>query len=241
MDYYYITGTSRGLGRVLVDLLLEDPDTTVIGLARGEGPTHSGYRHVSINLTDVSAVGAFRFEDHPDARRIVLVNNAASLVLKRIGEADAQTIADNFNINVVSPTILMNAFVAAYRSMPADLVICNITSNAANSPIESAALYGGPKAALELVTRTIEHEAALANMPRLKAFCVDPGSMDTGMQAYLRSFDPTEWERSDLVRQRYEAGEIVDPATVAGTIVRVLRDPTLVPEPVFFWNKVSGA
>jgi benzil reductase ((S)-benzoin forming) len=241
MDYYYITGTSRGLGRALADELLEDPDTTVIGLARGEGPSHPRYRHVSLDLTDVSAVGAFRFEDHPGARRVVLVNNAASLVLKRIGEADAQTIVDNFNINVVAPTILMNAFVAAYRSTPVELVICNITSNAANTPIDSAALYGGPKAALELVTRTIEHEAALTNMTRLKAFCIDPGSMDTGMQAYLRSFDPSEWERSELVRQRYEAGEIVDPTTIAGTIIRVLRDPSLAPASVFLWNEVSEA
>ena len=240
MDYYYITGTSRGLGRALVDQLLDDPDTTVIGVSRGEGPTHARYHHASLDLTDVSAVGAFSFEEHPDSRRIVLVNNAASLVLKRIGDADSQTIVDNFNINVISPTILMNAFVAAYRSTPAELVICNITSNAAYSPIESAALYGGPKAGLDLVTRTIAREAELTSTPRLKAFCIDPGSMDTGMQAYLRSFDPTEWERSELVRKRYEAGEIVDPATVAATITRVLRDPSLAPEPVFFWNKVSS-
>jgi benzil reductase ((S)-benzoin forming) len=241
MDYYYVSGTSRGLGRALCDELLQDPDTTVIGLARGDGPAHPRYRHFGLDLTDVSTVGAFRFEDHPDARRIVLVNNAASLVLKRIGATDAQTIVDNFNINVVSPTILMNAFIAAYRSMPVELVICNITSNASSDPIDSAALYGGPKAALELVTRTIEHEATLTNMPRLKAFCIDPGSMDTGMQAYLRSFDITEWERSELVRQRYEAGLIVDPTTVASTIARVLRDPSLAPSPVFFWNDLPEA
>jgi benzil reductase ((S)-benzoin forming) len=238
MDYFYVTGTSRGLGRALCDDLLQDPDTTVIGLARGEGPTHPRYRHFSLDLTDVSAVGAFRFEGHPDAGRIVLVNNAASLVLKRMGEADSQTIADNFNINVVAPTILMNAFIAAYRDTDAELVICNITSNAARAPIDGTALYGGPKAALEIVTRIVEQDAKVMDVQRLKAFCIDPGSMDTGMQAYLRSFDVTEWERSELVRRRYEEGLIVPPATVARTITRVLRDPSLAPEPVFFWNKV---
>jgi benzil reductase ((S)-benzoin forming) len=241
MDYYYITGTSRGLGRALADELLRDPGSTVIGLARGQGRSHARYRHVTLDLTDLSAVSAFTFEPHTDAERIVLVNNAASLVLKRIGEADSQMIADNFNINVVSPTILMNAFVSAYRSTSAELVICNITSNAARAPIDGAALYGGPKAALEIVTRIVERDAKVMDVQGLKAFCIDPGSMDTGMQTYLRSFDVTEWERSEVVRQRYEAGEIVDPATVAGTIVRVLRDPSLAPEPVFFWNKVSGA
>lgn len=240
MDYYYITGTSRGLGRALADHLLEDPNSTVIGIGRSAGPDHDRYSHVALDLTDVSAIGAFHFEDHPHAQRIVLVNNAASLILKRMGDTDPQTIADNFNINVVSPTILMNAFVAAYRSTPAELVICNITSNAALGPIDSAALYGGPKAALELVTRTIQHEALLTDTPRLKAFCIDPGSMDTGMQAYLRSFDPTEWERAELVRQRYDEGLIIPPATIAATITRVLHNPTLAPEPVFFWNEIPS-
>jgi len=186
----------------------------------------------------VSAVGSFRFEDHPDAQRIVLVNNAASLILKRIGDADPPTIVDNFNINVVSPTILMNAFVAAHRSMPANLVICNITSNAARAPIDGAALYGGPKAALELITRIVEQDANVMDIHEMKAFCIDPGSMDTGMQAYLRSFDVTEWERSEVVRRRYEEGLIVPPATVARTIVRVLRDSSLAPSPVFFWKEI---
>jgi benzil reductase ((S)-benzoin forming) len=241
VDYYYITGTSRGLGRALAGQLLEDPDTTVIGLARGEGPSHPRYSHVVFDLTDVSAVGAFRFDDLTDARRIVLVNNAASLVLKRIGEADSQAIVDNFNINVVSPTILMNAFVSAYRSTPAELVICNITSNAARAPIDGAALYGGPKAAMEIVTRIVERDSGVMDVQRLKAFCIDPGSMDTGMQAYLRSFDVTEWERSDLVRQRYEEGLIQSPADVAAVISRVLREPALAPSPVFFWKEVPEA
>jgi len=238
MDYYYITGTSRGLGRALTDELLQDPHTTVIGVARGEGLTQERYRHVALDLADLSSVRAFRFEDHPDARRIVLVNNAASLVLKRMGAADPQTIVDNFNIDVVSPTILMNAFIASYGTTAAELVICNLTSNAANTAIDSAALYGGPKAALELVTRTIEYEANFTGKTGLHAFCIDPGSMDTGMQAYLRSFDATEWERSELVRQRYEDGLIVPPATVAGPIARVLREPSLAPSSVFAWNEI---
>ena len=93
MDYYYITGTSRGLGRALCDELLEDPDTIVMGLGRSEGPPHERYRHVALDLTDVSAAGAFRFEDLPDARHIVLVNNAASLILRRIGATDPQTMS----------------------------------------------------------------------------------------------------------------------------------------------------
>ena len=135
----------------------------------------------------------------------------------------------------------MNAFVAAYSSTPADLVICNITSNASQEAIDGAALYGGPKAALELVTRTIEQEAIVKNMPRLKAFCINPGSMDTGMQGYLRSPDIAGWERSALVRKRYEAGLVRSPADVASAITRVLRDPTLAPGPVFVWDEVPSA
>jgi benzil reductase ((S)-benzoin forming) len=240
MDYYYVTGTSRGLGRALVDELLQDVNATVVGIGRSEGPTHERYRHVTLDLANVAAVGELRFGEHADAGRIVLVNNAASLVLSRVGDAEPGEIAENFNINVVAPTILMNAFVAAYRAMAAELVICNITTNAATEPIESAFLYGGPKAALELVTRTIDNEAKLAGATQLTAFCINPGSMDTGMQAYLRSFDVSEWGRSEMLRQRYDQGLVVAPETVAAAITRVLRNPSLAPGPVFWWNEVAG-
>jgi hypothetical protein len=64
--------------------------------------------------------------------------------------------------------------------------------------------------------------------------------MDTGMQAYLRSFDSSQWERADLVRQRYEQGLIESPATVAAAIARVLREPALAPGPVFWWNELAA-
>jgi benzil reductase ((S)-benzoin forming) len=239
LDYYYVTGTSRGLGAALTEELLQDAGTTVIGVGRSAGPTtHERYRHLALDLTDLDAVSAFRFEAHADAERIVLVNNAASLFLKRVGDIEPAAIVDNFNINIVAPTLLMNAFVAAYRDAPVELVICNLTSIASTEAIDAAALYGGPKAALELVTRTVAEEARLTNRPHLHAFCIDPGSMDTDMQTYLRSFDPSEWGRAEFVRQRYEQGLVLSPATVASAIMRVLREPKLAPGAVFAWMEI---
>ena len=105
----------------------------------------------------------------------------------------------------------MNAFVAAYSSTPADLVICNITSNAAHEPIESAALYGGPKAALELVTRTIAQEAVAHEHAPPEGLLHRPrqhGHRHAGLSPQLR---PHRMGALRLVRQRYEAGEIVSP------------------------------
>lgn len=241
MDYYYVTGTSRGLGRALTERLLLEKDATVIGMARGSGPEHPRYRHVSLDLADVEAIGGFVFEPHPDAHRVVLVNNAGTLIVRRVGEADTDTVVSTLTVDLLAPAALMNAFVATYGASDVEMLICNISSPAARLPIEGAMLYCGAKAALEMMTRIIEQEAQTSGNGRLKAICIDPGAMDTDMQAYLRSLDVSDWSRADMVRKRYEDGQVNSPLQVAEAINRVLRKPSLAPGTAFAWNELPEA
>jgi benzil reductase ((S)-benzoin forming) len=240
MDYYYVTGTSRGLGRSIAESLLQDPDATVIGIARGEGLSHERYRHCSLDLSDLDAVAAYAFEPRPDARRAVLVNNAAVFVIKRFGECDPKTIVDSMNINLVAPLLLTNAFIKAYGATAAEMLVCNLTAGSAHMPVDGAALYSAPKAGLELTTQIIQEEALVSN-DRLRAICINPGSMDTGMQAYMRSFDTEDWKLSEAARGWQRDGLLNQPEVVAAGIAAVLRNPDLAPDTIFKWTEaVAG-
>lgn len=239
MDYYYVTGTSRGLGRAIAESLLEDAGATVIGIARGEGLSHPRYRHCNLDLADLDAVAAYDFDPQLDARHAVLVNNAAVFTIRRFGECDPETIVDSLNVNLVAPTLLTNAFIKAYGETAAELLICNLTAGSAHMPVEGAALYSAPKAALELTTEIIREEARLSN-PRLRALCINPGSMDTGMQAYMRSFDAEDWELSEAARGWERDGLLLQPGVVAAGIAAVLKRPDLAPETIFKWTEAAA-
>jgi len=45
LNYYYITGTSRGIGKAFAEYLLEDPSNYVIGISREKTIEHPNYRH----------------------------------------------------------------------------------------------------------------------------------------------------------------------------------------------------
>ena len=74
MNYYYISGSSKGLGKAISELLLEDENQAVTGIARSASIEHPRYTHLLLDLSDPAAVKDMNFEPHPDASKIVLIN-----------------------------------------------------------------------------------------------------------------------------------------------------------------------
>jgi NAD(P)-dependent dehydrogenase (short-subunit alcohol dehydrogenase family) len=61
------------------------------------------------------------------------------------------------------------------------------------------------------------------------AINIDPGALDTDMQARLRAADPDDYpSRADFMA-RHARGELASPATVAAAIVQMARSDGLVP------------
>ena len=86
--YYYLTGSSRGIGRCLALELLAHEDATVIGISRGQSIEHPRYRHHTLDFTDLNAVSAFAFEVHADAAQVALINNAGFIQPRLMGRFD---------------------------------------------------------------------------------------------------------------------------------------------------------
>jgi benzil reductase ((S)-benzoin forming) len=231
-SHYYVTGTSRGLGRALVEALLESGDARVTGLGRSAGPLQENYRQVGLDLSELAAVAAFRFPPHAAPDRVVLVNNAAVFTPTYLSEETPESIRQSYAINIVAPVLLMRAFLAAYQDSGAELIVCNLSSGSARNPAPGASLYSGTKAALEITSRVLAQEAEATGI-RLTVLCVNPGSVDTAMQETLRSADETKFPYATLMRQRKAEGGLQSPGDVARRLVRLLNEPSLAPDGAF--------
>ena len=105
----YITGSSRGIGEALVDLLI-DLDYRVIGLARTNVAESSNFKSISLDLSDMTAVHAFEFSEN--AQDVLLINNAGLIgEISPVGKVSDQSIEQVITVNTIAPQILMNKFI----------------------------------------------------------------------------------------------------------------------------------
>ncbi|MGB3849538.1 MAG: SDR family NAD(P)-dependent oxidoreductase [Tunicatimonas sp.] len=216
MDYYFITGSSRGIGRALVNKALERPDARVTGFARSAGEQHPHYTHLPIDLSDVTALAERADSLFPTVKapqRLVLINNAGTLgEVKYLGDLRNASIATLFNLNVTAPTLLMNAFMRQYRTVPAKKIIINVSSGAGKYPVDGWAGYCASKAALDMVSQV----AALESERRADGFYVyalAPGVVDTAMQEHIRTADAADFSKLPKFMD-YKAEDALDDPTV---------------------------
>ena len=73
MNYYFITGSSKGLGKALVDLLLKNESNFIYGLSRTRSVKHERFVHAAIDLSKLDEVLSFQFPTLADVDKIVLM------------------------------------------------------------------------------------------------------------------------------------------------------------------------
>ena len=222
MNYYYITGTSRGIGKAIAELLLENETNLVIGLSRSNTISHRNYKHITIDLSDLNNVRNFEFENVGDSNRIVLINNAGTLgKVGRMGKHIADTIINTYNVNLLSPTILMNSFIRAYRDVEAEKIIINMSSGAGKHPIEAWGSYSASKAALDMLSKVIAEEQAVTG-EGFRIASVAPGVVDTKMQEEIRSSSPEDFSRRNDFVEYQSQGNLLDTRIVAARYVEII-------------------
>ena len=64
MNLIYLTGSSSGLGKALAELLLEDKNNHVVGIARRETIHHERYTHYALDLKEVINKNIFQKPSH---------------------------------------------------------------------------------------------------------------------------------------------------------------------------------
>ena len=229
MDYYFITGSSRGIGRALVERALQEDDSYVYGFARSAGVTHSRYTHTEVDLSDVSSLGGgwdTFFPDLNDARRIVLINNAGTLGdIKYLGDIADESIIKLFNLNVTAPTLLMNGFIRRYRGVPANKLIVNVSSGAGKYPVDGWSGYCASKSVLDMISQTAALEQEIQPTGSFRIYALAPGVVDTPMQGQIRETSAGDFSKLQKFLNYHKERALDDPTVTAEKFFDLMDNP----------------
>ncbi|MDB5262023.1 MAG: short-chain dehydrogenase [Adhaeribacter sp.] len=232
MNYYFITGASKGIGKALTEALLKNEDNYVFGISRNVTIKHERYHHQHLDLSDITALRnnlhkVFLPLDNPG--KIVLVNNAG--VLGEIGYIGSQT-TDNFefvfDVNVIGPALLMNTFLSAYLEQTCPKIILNISSGAGQRPIDGWSAYCSSKAALDMLSLTCQKEQELLKTG-VKVFSLAPGVVDTTMQKQIREGAASQFSQLEQFVALKENNALQEPEAVGERIAGFIKNASNYP------------
>lgn len=228
MKYYFITGTSRGLGHSIAVQLLKRDDCKVIGISRSNSIQHPNYKHISLDLSDIDSLLASLDQIFPavaDGEQLVLVNNAGVIgQVNHVGKLSNEEIRKVFNINTVAPAILMNEFISRYLTCTScQKIIINVSSGAGKKPVDGWSGYCSSKAALDMFSNVIAVEKRM-DKRNIRIFSVSPGIVDTAMQDEIRQVSPDAFSRlSEFIEYKKE-GMLVSPDKVAKKYIHLMEN-----------------
>ena len=178
----FITGTSKGIGKSLADLLLAQ-NYLVFGYSRTNTIKHPNFTFKKIDLSNLKKVKEIVFPES-DNSSVLLINNAATIgdiVPLNLKKEDA--IIQEYNLNIIAPALLCSKFIKSFKNE--EKQILNIGSGAARNPISSWSTYCSAKSALDMLTEVI----CVESCKKLKTLSVHPGVVDTKMQEKIRHTD----------------------------------------------------
>lgn len=229
-----VTGGSRGLGEALCDEF-EARGYTVYELSR----SGQGHRHVAADLGDPQAAaeavdGLLGRFDKSALKDVVIVSNAA--VVEPIGAVGTGPVGDlirSLQVNFVSAIAILATALMLLDEVVGRKLMVHLGSGAAHTVHAGLAPYSAGKGGMEQFMRVVALEQSAHPRPFLTAV-VDPGAMDTEMQAVMRHAGWPNREALAEWQRRHAAGELADAREVAARTVRLLLDPgtpTIAPAP----------
>jgi len=222
-----ITGGSRGLGLALVEQLRQ-LGYTVIDFSRSAPHPFS----VAVDLAQPADYGvllarALSGIDADKLEQLLVINNAGTL--DPIGPAaskDRAQLIANLSTNFTSGIVFIAEAIARFQGARCRKIIANISSGAALKGYAGWSLYCAAKAGLDNFIRAVAAEQQAEVTPFLP-INVNPGVMDTEMQALIRSSSSSDFPDVSRFIRRQEQGELNPPAVVAAAILAIFAQDTL--------------
>lgn len=230
LHYFFITGTSSGLGLALAKQLTTHKSNFVVGFARHLEIERSNYSHKHIDLSTIDTLLDYDFPVLQNAASVTLINNAAVLgEINYMGSLSDERLASTLTIDLIAPAILCNKFMRKYKSIDLPKTIINISSGAAKSPYDGWAAYCASKAGLEMISDIIHKEQEIQNHG-FRVHSIAPGIVDTKMQEDIRSADKAKFSRLDKFVELKNMNKLYSPDDVAAALIEIIKDPTKLTE-----------
>ncbi len=183
-----VTGSGRGLGRVLATFLAGQVDDLVINartdvelqeVARILRSIGASVATIPGDITDPEVRARLLRETYEMGGVSLLVNNASDLgetPRPELARASLDRFRTTLETNLVAPLALIQEALPQLERTRG--LIVNITSDASQVGYERWGIYGSSKAALDLVSKTLAAELKLLG---ISVVSVDPGDMRTRM------------------------------------------------------------
>jgi benzil reductase ((S)-benzoin forming) len=222
-----LTGGSKGLGLALCEALA-GRGYRVLEFSRSAPHTYSVGVDLSSPIESHQVVAAALASLGGESiEELLVVNNAGTL--HPIGPAsrkEANAVLANLNTNFTSAILVLTEIVAHFQATACRKVLANISSGAAHKGYAGWSLYCAAKAGMENYIRALALEQQAEPQPFI-AVNVDPGVIDTGMQALIRSSSASDFPEIERFIRRKEQGALVSPVKVAAAVYRILELPLL--------------
>ena len=211
-----ITGTGSGIGKALAELLLSE-NYLVFGYSRTNQIENKNFTFTTIDLSNLQEVQKMQFPNVNVATDLLLVNNAATIgSILPIDKKSEREIIQEYNLNIISPTLLSRKFINAYSDNKKLLI--NIGSGAANKAIASWSTYCATKSGLDMLTEVIQKE----KHESLKVFSIHPGVVNTNMQEEIRKSDADFFPIKQQFIDYYSKNELFSVDFVALKIFQII-------------------
>jgi benzil reductase ((S)-benzoin forming) len=236
MNFYIVTGGSKGLGFAIGRSVLENGDT-FINISRSEtddlkqlSKKHSDrFTHFEFDLSEVEKLDQFSEKlfksitvENLDS--IVLINNAGIIApSKQIEKCSSEEIIRCYNINTIAPTILCSKFIKQFQNIVCKKVIVNISSGAGKRSIKSWSCYSGTKAAMDIFSASVGLDQVDSKYP-VKVVSFAPGVVDTDMQKEIRSLNKDDFPAVENFKALKSDNNLSTPEYVADRLLTLIKD-----------------
>lgn len=234
-----ITGSKRGIGKKIAIKLAEEGYNIVINFARNRSKAEETAEEIRALGAEVLTVKAniakkekveelFAEIDEKFGRLDVLVNNAASGVLKPLMELEESHWDWTMNINNKGMLFCSQLAAERMKNREEGGAIVSLSSLGSQRYLENYTTVGVSKAAVEALTRYLAVELAQYN---ISVNAVSGGAVDTDALTHF----PNREELLEGAKSRTPAGRIVEPDDLADAVMfllspkaRMIRGQTIV-------------
>ncbi|MFN8413342.1 MAG: SDR family NAD(P)-dependent oxidoreductase [Anaerolineales bacterium] len=227
MKLLLITGGSKGLGLALCEQFKRN-GYQVTEFSRSAPHEFS----VSVDLTNpemsrLAVAKAIAPIDINQLEELVVINNAGTLVpIGQTSEKDATDLLNSMNTNFVSAILVLTEIITKFQPATCKKIIANISSGAALKGYYGWSLYCAAKAGTENFICSLAVEQQTLSHPFLP-INIDPGVIDTDMQALIRATPQSDFVEVERFIQRKNQGLLVPPDKVAESIFNIITLPSL--------------
>lgn len=190
-----VTGSSSGIGKAIVQMLLEE-NYSVIGISRTPGSIHHpSFTHIPCDLRQISEIEGLK--KLPTNDLALLVNAAGFGRFEPHEELSLSTITDMIALNLTAPIALSNLFLRPLKANKGNII--NITSIEATRSSKFSALYSATKSGLRAFGHSLFEEVRTSGVG---VITINPDMTDTAFFDQLRfgvgESDDTKLFASDI-------------------------------------------